>query len=312
MDRLTRGAVEVINSEELRAKLALGRPLRIKVGVDPTSPDLHLGHTVVLTRLRAWQEAGHRVAFIIGDFTAGIGDPSGQDKTRPRLKRAEILKNAATYKRQVFKILRKDRTDVHFNGVWFRKMSYDHTRMGMLAMFLARYSVQQLMERDDFARRMKAGQGITMLEALYPIYQGYDSVMVKADIEVGGSDQLFNLLWGREMQRDFGQPPQVVMTFPLLEGTDGVKKMSKSYGNHIALDDSPEEIFGKVMSIPDALTPKYAELLTEIPLDEVRSAHPMEAKKRVARVIVERFHGRAAAADAQAHFEKVFSRREVP
>jgi tyrosyl-tRNA synthetase len=311
---LLRGLEKVISDGELKAKLAQGRPLRVKLGVDPTAPDLHLGHTVALTKLRQFQDAGHRVVFIIGDYTALIGDPSGRSETRPPMTPAEVDKNAQTYLDQVFKILDKAKTDVRRNSEWltplFANTSPDplHNLLGVLS----RHTVQQLTERDDFAKRLKAGTPISLLELLYPVMQGYDSVAVKADVEVGGTDQLFNLLMGRQMQKDAGQEPQVVLTLPLLEGTDGVKKMSKSYGNAIGIDEPADSMFGKVMSVPDALMFKFYELLTEEDVAAAKKAHPMEAKKRLGELLVGRYHGAAAARDARERFEKVFSKKELP
>jgi tyrosyl-tRNA synthetase len=314
VDNMLRGAERVVSREELEKKLAKGKPLRVKLGVDPTAPDLHLGHTVVLNALRRFQDAGHLVVFIVGDYTARIGDPSGRSETRPSLSAEAVSKNAETYLAQVFKILDRERTEVRRNAEWleplFRNESADprHTLLGVLS----RHTVQQLTEREDFSKRIKEGTPVSLLELLYPLMQGYDSVAVKADVELGGTDQLFNLLRGREMQKDLGQEPQAVVTFPLLEGTDGVKKMSKSYGNYIALNDAPQDVFGKTMSIPDALMWKYYELLTDEKLADVKALHPMEAKKRLAALLTAKYHGAAAAAAAREGFEKVFSKREDP
>lgn len=313
LDAVLRGAHQVVSREDLEKKLAKGKPLRIKLGVDPTAPDLHLGHTVALNALRRFQDAGHLVVFIIGDYTARIGDPSGRSETRPPLSAEAVKKNADTYLSQVFKVLDEKKTEVRWNGTWleplFRNENPDpnHTLLGLLS----RHTVQQLTEREDFAKRLKAGTPVSLLELLYPLMQGYDSVAVKADVELGGSDQLFNLLMGRELQKDLGQAPQVVMTFPLLEGTDGVKKMSKSYGNYIAVNDAPADIFGKVMSVPDALMWKYYELLTEENIPAVKALHPMEAKKKLAGLLTEKYHPGASAAAREA-FEKIFSKREDP
>lgn len=310
--RILRGATKVVSESELRAKLAKGTPLRVKLGVDPTAPDIHLGHTVVLSKLRTFQELGHKVVFIIGDFTASIGDPSGRDSTRPPLSDEAIQKNIETYTDQVFKVLDPAKTEVRYNGEWLYDLFNRANPHFILKSLLRRHTVQQLMEREDFAQRQKAGEPISMLELMYPLFQGYDSVAVKADVELGGNDQLFNLLMGREMQKDEGQPPQVVMTLPLLEGLDGVRKMSKSYGNHVGVKDAPADMYGKLMSVPDQLMWKYFELLTEEVLDDVKALHPKAAKQRLAWLIVERFHGGPAADAAQAGFDKVFSRKENP
>ena len=312
LTRILRGTTRVVSDDELRKKLALKRPLRVKLGVDPTAPDIHLGHTVVLTKLRTFQDLGHTVVFIIGDFTASIGDPSGRDSTRPPLSDEAIQKNIETYKDQVFKVLDPAKTEVHQNGEWLYNL-FDRKNPDFLPRALLRHHpVQQLMERDDFAERRKAGQPISMLELMYPLFQGYDSVAVKADVELGGHDQLFNLLMGRQLQKDAGQEPQVVMTLPLLEGLDGVRKMSKSYGNHVGVKEEPASMFGKLMSVPDELMWKYFELLTEEDVAAMKKLHPKEAKMRLAGLITTRFHGAAAADEARNQFEKVFSKRENP
>lgn len=302
----------MVSEEELKSKLAKGRPLRIKLGVDPTAPDIHLGHTVVLTKLRSFQEMGHTVVFIIGDFTAAIGDPSGRDSTRPPLSEQMINENIKTYTEQVFHVLDKDKTEVRSNGEWLYDLFERSNPNFMPKSLLRHHTVQQLMERDDFTERRKNGLPISVLELLYPLFQGYDSVAVKADVEVGGNDQLFNLLMGRQMQKDAGQEPQVVLTLPLLEGLDGVRKMSKSYGNHIGVKDPPNEMYGKAMSISDEAMWKYYELLTEENLEEMKKVHPMEAKKKLAGILVQRFHGTDAAASAADHFKNVFSKKETP
>ncbi len=307
LETLRRGCVELVSAAELERKLSLGRPLRVKLGVDPTSPDLHLGHTVVLNRLRAFQELGHTAVLIIGDFTARIGDPSGRDATRPTLSESEIQANARTYQEQAFKVLLKERTELRFNSEWLEPFM----RKGLLET-LKRVTVGQLLQREDFAARQKAQSPITLLEILYPVFQGYDSVAVKADVELGGNDQVFNLLMGREMLKDAGLQPQVAMTVPLLVGLDGVKKMSKSYGNAIALNDPPREMFGKLMKISDEQMLAYYELLTQHDLAGIRSRHPMEAKKALAQEITGRFHGDAAARQEREFFEKTFSQKEIP
>ena len=297
--RLSRGAAEVISAAELAARLAEGRPLRVKLGMDPTAPDLHLGHAVVLKKLREFQRDGHTVIFLVGDFTAMIGDPTGRSETRKPLTREQITLNAETYRGQVFKLLDPDRTEIRFNSEWMQPLGVDH-----LIKIAANLSVARMLERDDFEQRLAAQEPLFLHELLYPLIQGYDSVALKADVELGGTDQKFNLLVGRELQRAFGQPPQVVMTMPLLEGLDGDRKMSKSYGNAIGITDRPEDMFGKVMSISDALMNRYYELLTDAPAEELSGVksgaiHPMEAKKRLAERIVTEYHdaaGRAARA----------------
>ncbi|MBU0567762.1 tyrosine--tRNA ligase, partial [bacterium] len=274
LETIKRGTLEIISEEQLKEKLLLDRPLRIKFGADPTAPDIHLGHTVILRKLRQLQDLGHKLIFIIGDFTARIGDPSGRDVTRPPLSQEEIEENAATYKEQVFKIVDRERTEIVYNSQWLDRLGTE----GMIRL-ASHYTVARMLERDDFKKRYESQKEITILEFLYPLLQGYDSVHLKADIEVGGGDQKFNLLVGRELQRDYNQKPQAIITLPLLEGTDGVRKMSKSYGNYIGVDEEPKEMFGKIMSLPDALMSKYFELLTDIPLEEVEGLHPKEAKK---------------------------------
>ncbi len=309
---LVRGSVEVISQSELEAKLKLGRPLRIKLGMDPTAPDLHLGHSVTLKKLRDFQRDGHTVTFLVGDFTAMIGDPTGRSETRKPLTREQISANAETYRGQAFKILDPKRTEVRFNSEWM-----DALGVRDLIKIAARLSVGRMLERDDFEKRLAAGDPLFLHELLYPLIQGYDSVALEADVELGGTDQKFNLLVGRDLQRAMGQVPQVVMTMPLLEGLDGTRKMSKSYGNFVALTDAPEEMYGKLMSVPDPLMIKYYELLTDLApaeLARIRSGaiHPMEAKKRLASRIVSEYHDGPAAAGAQRYFESKHQRREVP
>lgn len=308
IERLKRGTVDLVSPEELGRKLALGRPLRVKLGVDPTSPDLHLGHTVVLQKLRAFQDLGHTAVLIIGDFTARVGDPSGRDSTRPVLGEEQISANARTYQDQAFKVLLRERAEVRFNSEWLDPF----VKGGELLRTLSRHTVGQLLEREDFQARLKAGSPITLLETLYPLLQGYDSVAVNADVELGGTDQLFNLLKGRQMQKDAGQEPQVVLTVPLLVGLDGQKKMSKSYGNHIALNDPPRELFGKAMRVSDELMRSYYELLTGEDPAAVKALHPMEAKKRLAALLTARYHGEDAARAEREFFERTFSKRETP
>ncbi len=309
---LARHAVEVISPAELTAKLTDGRPLRIKLGLDPTAPDLHLGHSIALKKLRDFQRAGHTVIFLVGDFTATIGDPTGRSETRKPLTREQIEANARTYQNQVSMVLDPAQTEVRFNSEWMNGVD---TRK--LIEIAAKLSVARMLERDDFERRLEKQEPLFLHELLYPLIQGYDSVALKADVELGGTDQKFNMLVGRELQRAYGQPPQVVMTMPLLEGLDGVRKMSKSYGNYVGLTDKPEDMFGKLMSIPDQLMYRYFELLTDIdPVDlaAVKSGaiHPMEAKKRLASTIVEEYHDATAARTARQYFESKFQRREVP
>jgi tyrosyl-tRNA synthetase len=309
---LARGAVEVISTAELAAKLRLGRPLRIKLGLDPTSPDLHLGHSVVLKKLGDFQRDGNTVIFLVGDFTAMIGDPTGRSETRKPLSREEISANAETYRRQAFKFLDTERTEVRYNSEWMEQMG-----VRRLIEIASRLSVARMLERDDFEKRLGAREPLFLHELLYPLIQGFDSVALEADLEIGGTDQKFNMLVGRDLQRAFGKEPQVVMTMPLIEGLDGVRKMSKSYGNYVSITDAPADMFGKIMSVPDALMLRYYELLTEVPkaeLDAIRShaVHPMDAKKRLAALIVEEYHGTEAARAAREYFETKFQRRQVP
>ena len=309
---LTRGTVEVISPAELAAKLALGRPLRIKLGMDPTAPDLHLGHSVTLKKLREFQDAGHTVIFLVGDFTAMIGDPTGRSETRKPLSRAEIERNADTYREQAYKILDRELTEVRFNSEWMNGLN-----VAELIKIAATLSVARLLERDDFEKRLAAEEPLFLHELLYPVIQGYDSVALKADLEIGGTDQKFNMLVGRDLQRHFGQDPQVVMTMPLLEGLDGVRKMSKSLGNYVGLTDKPEDMYGKLMSVPDKLMVRYYELLTTATAEEIAAVksgamHPMEAKKRLARTLVTEYHGAPAATRAEEYFESKHQRREIP
>ena len=316
LEIIRQGTVEIIAEEELKAKLAQKRPLVIKAGFDPTAPDIHLGHTVLIHKMRQFQELGHDVVFLIGDFTAAIGDPTGKSETRPPLSREAILGNAETYQRQVFKILDPQKTRVVFNSSWMGKLTA--TDMIRLA---SRYTVARMLERDDFSKRYAEHRPIAVHEFLYPLIQGYDSVELKADVELGGTDQKFNLLVGRELQRDAGQPAQVVITMPLLEGTDGVNKMSKSLGNYIGIDEPAKEIVGKVMSISDELMVKYWELVGGIGPDEIAALkgelangqkHPRKIKMELARRIAARFHGEEAADEAEAGFDAQFRNKEVP
>lgn len=305
---LKRGTIDLVSEAELEKKLASGKKLIIKLGCDPTSSDLHFGHSVVLNKLRTFQDLGHTAALVIGDFTASVGDPSGRDSTRPMLSREQILKNAKTYTDQAFKVLDPAKTIVRFNSEWLDPFITTKEILGTLS----KVTMAQVLERDDFKKRMKAGNPISVLEVMYSLFQGQDSVALKADVELGGTDQIFNLLVGRQLQKNNGQEPQVVMTMPLLVGTDGVKKMSKSYGNYIGLNDTPEDMFGKIMSISDELMMQYYELLTIENLDEVKQKHPMQAKKDLARILVTRFHGEDGAKAGLEHFEKVFSKKENP
>ncbi len=312
---LRRGTDEVLPDGGLEAKLKKGRPLIVKAGFDPTAPDLHIGHTVLINKMRQFQELGHDVVFLIGDFTGMIGDPSGKNATRPPLTPEEIKANAETYEAQIFKILDKDRTRVAFNSTWVNELG----AAGMIKL-AARHTVARMLERDDFNKRYTNGQPISIHEFLYPLVQGYDSVALKADVELGGTDQKFNLLVGRQLQQDFEQEPQVVMTTPLLEGLDGVQKMSKSLGNYIGITDAPEEMFGKLMSISDELMWRYFEVLSFRSLDDIAALkkavadgmNPRDAKFELGREIVDRFHGRQAAEAAQAAFVAQFQKGALP
>ncbi len=305
---LTRGCVDIVNVEGLQKKLESGKKLKVKLGCDPTSADLHLGHSVALSLLRRFQDLGHTAVLVIGDFTAAVGDPSGRDSTRPVLGREQILENAKTYTDQAFKVLDPNKTEIRFNSEWLDPFVSGKE----LLQTLQKVTVAQVLERDDFKKRMAAGSPISMLEVLYSLFQGQDSVALKADVELGGTDQIFNLLVGRQLQKQNGQEPQVAITVPLLVGTDGVKKMSKSYGNYVGLNDAPNDMFGKLMSVSDELMLSYYELLTSQDLATVKTLHPMEAKKQLAGLLTERFHGKAAALAARENFEKVFSKKENP
>ena len=312
---IRRGCHELIVEEELVKKLSTGRKLRVKLGLDPTAPDLHLGHTVVINKLRDFQELGHQVQFLIGDFTGMIGDPTGKNQTRPPLTREEILKNAQTYRQQVFKILDPERTQILFNSEWSDKLGAE----GMIRL-ASRYTVARLLERDDFNKRFRSNQPIAVHELLYPLMQGYDSVAMKADVELGGTDQKFNLLVGRELQKDYGQEPQCVLTMPLLEGLDGRDKMSKSLGNYVGIAEAPQEMFGKLMSISDTLMWRYFELLSFEPMPTIErwrqeiegGANPRDVKVRLAKEIVARFHGQPAADAAEAQFDQRFRHGVLP
>jgi tyrosyl-tRNA synthetase len=320
LDFLRKGTTEIIREDELRAKLEksakTGKPLRVKLGVDPTAPDIHLGHTVVIRKLRAFQELGHTVIFLIGDFTGLIGDPSGNSATRPQLSREEINANAETYKAQIFKLLDPAKTEVRFNSEWMDRLGSD----GFVRL-ASHITVKQILERDDFAKRLKEERPIALHELLYPLAQAYDSVALDADVELGGSDQKFNLLLGRNLQREYNQEAQICVIMPLLEGTDGVQKMSKSLGNYIGINESPQEIFGKTMSISDELMWRYYELLTDLSVPDIASLrrkaeagelNPRDIKVDLAKRFISDFHSPEAASAASDEFEKVFRRREIP
>jgi tyrosyl-tRNA synthetase len=310
-DYLSRGCVDVVTAAALRAKIATGRPLTVKVGFDPTAPDLHLGHTVLIRKMRHFQDLGHRVVFVIGDFTGMIGDPSGRSKTRPPLSRADIEKNAETYKQQVFKILDRERTEVRFNREWLEALGSD----GFVRL-AATYNVARMLERRDFKQRYEAGQPISVHEFLYPLAQAYDSVALKADVELGGTDQLFNLNVGRDIMPAYGLEPQVVMTTPLLEGTDGVEKMSKSLGNYVGVTEDAETMYSKLLSISDDLMWRYYALLTDLEPreieDERRRGAPMASKMALARRLVAGFHGEEAAVAADAEWRRVHQEGQAP
>jgi tyrosyl-tRNA synthetase len=315
MSQIHRGTQEVISDEALQKKLDENRPLRIKAGFDPTAPDLHLGHTVLINKLKQFQDLGHDVLFLIGDFTGMIGDPTGKNVTRKPLSRKQILENASTYEEQIFKILDPDRTSVRFNSEWMNEMG-----TARLIELAAQHTVARMLERDDFSKRYKSGKPIAIHEFLYPLIQGYDSVALKSDVELGGTDQKFNLLVGRQLQENYGQTPQVVITMPILEGLDGVQKMSKSLGNYIAIADRPDEMFGKIMSVSDELMWRYFELLSFRSMDEINGwrrecedgANPRDFKFNLAQEIVERFHGLQAALDALESFRMRFQKGAIP
>ena len=317
---LKKGTIDFIREEDLKAKLErsakTGKPLRVKLGLDPTAPDIHVGHTVVIRKLKAFQDFGHTVIFLIGDFTGMIGDPSGKNATRPPLSREEVAANAETYKAQMFKLLDPEKTELRFNGEWMDKFTAaDFVRL------CAKTTVKQILERDDFTKRMDEEKPISLHELLYPLVQGYDSVALHSDVELGGTDQKFNLLMGRSLQREFDQEPQVVITTPLLEGLDGVQKMSKSLGNYIGIEEPPSEMFGKVMSISDVLLWRYYELLTDLAADEIAAArsrcesgeeNPRNAKVRLAKLIIKDFHSEGDADAAEEEFTRRFVQKEVP
>jgi len=320
MEIIKRGTVEIIPEDELIQKLkrsqTTGKPLCIKLGLDPTAPDIHLGHTVVLQKMRQFQELGHKVTIILGDFTARIGDPTGKIETRPQLSDEEVKANALTYERQVFKILDPSKTKMVFNSQWLAPLTFVQ-----IIELASKYTVARMLERDDFSRRFKEGLPIGIHEFFYPLMQGYDSVALKADIEVGGTDQKFNLLMGRTLQKEYGLEPQIAVMMPILEGLDGVQKMSKSTGNYIGIDELPREMYGKTMSIPDELMLRYFELITPVSLEDLQeisaglakgSLHPRDAKMRLAREIITFYHGEEAAREAEQEFVKVFQQRELP
>lgn len=315
ISELGRGAEEILVESEFKEKLKKGRPLRIKAGFDPTAPDLHLGHTVLINKMRQFQEAGHHILFLIGDFTGMIGDPTGKSATRPALTAEQVQQNALTYQEQIFKILDPDKTEVTFNSTWMSQLG-----SAGLIQLAAKHTVARMLERDDFSKRYKSGQAIAIHEFLYPLVQGYDSVALKADVELGGTDQKFNLLVGRELQRQYGQEQQIVITMPLLEGLDGVNKMSKSLGNYIGITDAPNDMFGKIMSISDELMWRYFELLSFRPLNEIKrfrqeveqGANPRDLKFLLAEEIIERFHSSHAAVGAREDFIARFQKGAMP
>ena len=313
---IKRGVVQICEEKELREKIAKNNPLRVKLGVDPTAGELHLGFTVVLRKLRQFQDLGHQAVLIIGSYTAQVGDPSGRDKTRPQLSEEDVIANAKFYLEQAGKVLDLEKLEVCYNGDWFKKMNF----LDVITM-LSKSTVARTLEREDFSNRYSAGTPIYLHEFVYPLMQGYDSVMIKADVELGGTDQTFNLMVGRDLQRDAGQAPQVCITMPLLEGLDGVRKMSKSYGNYVGVSDVPNDMFGKLMSISDELMWKYYKLLTEIPLEKIPEMkedivsgklHPMNVKKNLAINIISQYYDEETAKNARAEFEKVFSKGNLP
>ena len=310
---LKRNVEELISEKELWERLKSGKPLRVKLGVDPSRPDLHLGHAVVLRKLREFQDLGHIVVLIIGDFTARIGDPSGRSKTRPMLSAEQAKENAISYQQQAFKILDRSKTELRFNSEWLEPLNFED-----VIRLAAKYTVARMLERDDFEKRYQSGEPISIAEFLYPIAQAYDSVAVKADVEMGGTDQKFNLLVGRKYQEEFGQKPQIVMTMPLIEGTDGTLKMSKSYNNYVAINDTPQDVYGKIMSIPDTLMFKYAKLLTDLDVEKAEKdvkdekLHPMDFKKKLAFEITKWLYDEEEAKKAENYFVSTFSKKETP
>ncbi|WP_179393730.1 tyrosine--tRNA ligase [Carboxydothermus ferrireducens] len=320
LEIIKRGVAEIVPEEELVEKLKKslneGKPLRVKLGLDPTAPDIHLGHTVVLQKLKQFQSLGHEVIIIIGDFTAQIGDPTGKKETRKQLSWEEVLENAKTYQEQIFKILDPAKTKMVFNSEWLAKLTFAD-----VIKLASKYTVARMLEREDFAKRFKEGQPISIHEFFYPLMQGYDSVALKADIELGGTDQKFNLLMGRTLQKEYGQEPQIAIMMPILEGTDGVQKMSKSLGNYIGINETPQEMFGKIMSIPDTLILRYLELLTSVPMETINEMkiqmetgvlNPRDAKVFLAKEIITQYHSREAADEAEREFIKIFREKELP
>jgi tyrosyl-tRNA synthetase len=317
---IRRGAAEIVPEEDLvsklKASIITGRPLRVKLGLDPTAPDIHIGHTVVLQKLRQFQELGHVVQLVIGDFTGRIGDPTDKSETRKQLSEEEVKRNAETYTAQLFKILDKEKTRVYFNSEWLAPLTFAN-----VVELASKVTVARMMEREDFQKRFRANMPISIHEFFYPLMQGYDSVALSSDVEIGGTDQKFNLLMGRMLQKEYGQDQQVALMMPLLEGLDGIKKMSKSLGNYIGIDEHPNDMYGKTMSIPDSLMLKYYELLTDVSPDALQrlraglaegSVHPRDAKMRLAHILVERFYGKQAADQAERHFQTVFQQRALP
>ncbi|HPN75272.1 MAG TPA: tyrosine--tRNA ligase [Candidatus Marinimicrobia bacterium] len=320
LEIIKRGVEELISEEEMVRKLEnsikTNQPLRIKQGFDPTAPDIHLGHTVGIRKLRQFQELGHTIVLIIGDYTGLVGDPSGKNETRPRLQYETLMKNAETYENQFFKILDRSKTEIHYNGEWFAKMKFDE-----IMNLAAKFTVARILERDDFTKRYKEGNPISLHEFFYPLMQGYDSVAIKADVELGATEQKFNLLTARDVQREYGQEPQVILTLPVLEGIDGGQRMSKSLGNYIGIDDEPDEMYGKIMSIPDNLILKYFTLVTDYSLAQLQEVkrrlndgqtNPMVLKKELARAIIKMYHSESAARQAEQNFEQIFSKKEIP
>jgi len=320
LEVIKRGVVEIVPEDELIVKLnksvKTGQPLHIKLGLDPTAPDIHLGHTVVLQKIRQFQDLGHRTTVILGDFTARIGDPTGKSETRKHLTEMQVLENAKTYERQIFKVLDPEKTTLTFNSKWLGSLNF-----AQVIELSAKYTVARMLERDDFAKRFKEGLPISVHEFFYPLMQGYDSVALQADIELGGTDQKFNLLMGRTLQREYGQEPQVAIMMPIIEGTDGVQKMSKSLGNYIGIDETPGEMYGKTMSIPDELMVRYFELLTTVLIDDIKliynglnngELHPRDMKMRLAREIVKLYHGEDEALHAENEFKRVFQQHDLP
>lgn len=320
LEIISRGTVELLPLDELKNKLEVSRrtnkPLRIKQGFDPTAPDIHLGHTVGIRKLRQFQELGHQVVVIIGDYTGMVGDPSEKNSTRPQLTHEDVMRNARTYEKQFFKILDPEKTEVRYNGEWFSRMSFAE-----IMNLASKFTVARMLERDDFAKRYAAQQPISIHEFFYPLMQGYDSVMIQADVEIGATEQKFNLVIGRQIQKEFGQEPQIVLTLPVLEGIDGVQRMSKSLGNYIGIDEPPQEMYGKTMSIPDRLIYPYFELVTDVSLPELKAIqrkledpniNPMELKRYLARTLVRMYHNESAARAAEDHFNLIHKQHEIP